>query len=853
MGAVLLLGRRQLVARGVRATLTVAAVASGVAFIVAIRVVNASTLASFTSAMEDLAGAAAVQVRGAGPFPEAVAERVAAVPGVDHAVPVITTSFFAVDPPVGGEALAVFAADVTDAHAIRTLHLVETSGPVVDDALGFLVDPRSVILTDAFAARAGVGRGAHIRLRTPAGIETFTVRGLLPPAGVGRAFGGNLLVMDVMGAEAVLGREGTIDQVDVTLGPGVSVDEAIGRVNAVLDPGLEAVPSARRGEQIERYLASFATLLSGISGLALLAGIFLVASAAATAVAARRREIGLLRCVGGRRRDVARLFLAEAAMVGLVGSTLGLPLGVLLARLLIGSVAESAALIYSMTMFRGPIALGADTIALGLAAGLGATLVAGWLPARAAARVGPLAAVRVEPAPVARRRSILVLGVAGTALAAAALWAETRFQSPVAGNVAALALDGALVCFVMRGAGALARLVLAPARPGLGFAGRLAVDRLAAIPDPLALAAGVLALALGLMIMAATLARSFETSVLDFIRRQVRADLVVASTATTGWVEAPVDERLGDALAALPGVARVERVRLAEHAYAGARISVDSLDAGAFAPERREDFAFAAGDPGAALAAVRDGSGVLVSQNFARHFAVSVGATLHLDTPAGAWAPRVAGVVVDYVSPRGSVILTRDAYQRRWHDRGVTRFHLTLAPDASVERVRRAIADGVGAAEGLKVLTQRELYDYHQDAVRRAFRLTKALEILPLVVAALGLAEALLAAALDRRRELALLRAAGATRGQVARSVVLESAGVGLLGLAGGVLVGVVLAVVWVRVNFTYQLGWEIDLHVAAGSLPAVALAAVGVSVVAGLLPARRIARLPILEALRDG
>jgi putative ABC transport system permease protein len=851
MPPLLTLAGRQLRAHALRTGLTVSGVAFGVALVIAIRVINASTLASFTDAMDDLAGAAALQVRGAGPFPEEVAERVGAVPGVAHAVPIITAAFFAVDPPVAGEALSVFAADVTDGHAVRTLHLVESGERVVDDPLAFLVDPRSVILTDVFAARAGIAKGDRIRLRTPVGVESFTVRGLLPPAGVGRAFGGNLLVMDVIGAQVVLRRERTIDQVDVELASGVAVETARARIDAVLDGGLEAVPSERRGEQIERYLASFATLLSGISGLALLSALFLVASAVATSVAARRSEIGLLRCAGARRREIVRLFLGEAALTGVLGSALGVPLGLLLARLLIGTVTQSAELIFSMTMFRGDLEVTPATIALGLAAGLLASLLAGWLPARAAARVSPITVVRSEPDRLVRRWPVAVVAGVAAPLGVGGLWAEMRFNSPWSGNVAALALDAALVCLVMRAAGPVARTVLGPLRSALGFAGRLAVDRLAAIPNPLALAAGVLALALGLMIMAATLADSFEESVLDFIRRQVRADLVVASTATTGWIEAPVDEAIGDRLAAVPGVARVERVRLAEHEYQGSRISVDSLEASAFASDRRADFAFSAGDPDAALAAVRTGTGVIVSQNFARHFAVGVGDTLHLETPSGPYHPRVVGVAVDYVSPRGSVVMSRTVWQQWWGDRAVNRFHVTLAPGADAVAVRRAIATGIGAAEGLKVLTQRELYAYHQDAVRRAFRITKALEVLPLIVAALGLAEALLAVSLDRRREFALLRAAGATRAQVGRAVVLESAGVGTVGLVGGFAIGLVLAVVWVRVNFTYQLGWEIDFHFATGSLWAAALAALAVSVPAGLAPAWRVARMPVLEALR--
>src|SRR2546428_134411 len=502
MGA-LALARRHLRGQGPRAALTAAGVACGVALVVAIRIINASTLASFTDAIEDLAGTAALQVRGPGPFPETVAEQLRAIPGVDRAVPIVTTPFFGAEPPIGGEALSVFAADVTDGHAIRTLHLVKAGEHVVDDPLGFLVDPRSVIVTDTLAARLGVTTGATLPLRTPHGIETFTVRGVLPPGGVGRAFGGNLILMDVVGAQLVLGEDGLIDQVDVTLEPGVRVEDVEQRLHAALPAGLEAIRPARRGEQIERYLASFQTLLSGLSGLALLAAIFVVGSAVATSVAARRRELGILRCAGAERRQVAALVLGEALATGIVGAAAGVPLGIVLARLLLRTVTESTELIFSMTVFTARLEVSTWALAGGVATGIGAAVLAAWLPARAAA---------------------------------------------------------------------------------------------------------VLARGLGLVRRAATGARSFEESVLDFTRRRVRADLVVASTATTGWIEAPLDESVGDRLRAVAGVARVERVRLAEHTYRGARISIDSLDASAFAAERAADFSFAAGGGRAAPDAGRAGT-----------------------------------------------------------------------------------------------------------------------------------------------------------------------------------------------------------------------------------------------------
>lgn len=852
MQATLLLARRELGRHPLRTALTAAGVACGVALVVAIQAINTTTLAAFTDAIEDLAGTAALQVRGHAPFDEAVADRIREIPGVDHAVPILTDTFFAVDPPAAGEALAVYAADVSDGHAVKTLHLVRSGDQVVDDPLGFLVDPTSIVVTDVFAARVGLQDGSPLRLRTALGIKTFTVRGILPPGGVGRAYGGNLILMDVIGAQVVLERDRRIDQVDVTLDRGVPVDDALPRIAAVLPQGLEVLPPAQRGEQIERYLRSYRTLLSGISALALLAASFVVGCTITTAIAARRRELGLLRCVGGRRAQVQALVAGEALLAGLTGTALGIPGGLVLARALLDTATESTGLIFSLQTFSRGLDVTPATIALGLVAGVATAGAGSVAPARSATATSPLAALRDDVPAATRPWPPWALVLVAALVAATALAVELARDSAWSGNVAALALDVALIGLFMRGARHVARTLATPVRRRGGVPGGLAADRLRALPSPLALAAAVLALGLGLMIMAGTLARSFEESVLDFIRHQVRSDLVVASTATTGWIESPLDGRLADTLAALSGVARVERLRLAEHRFRGERISVDSLDASAFAPERQGDFVFAAGEPAAALAAVRDSAGVLVSRNFARQFGTRVGTVLDVDTPRGILRTPVAGVVVDYVSPRGSIVMARPTYEAWWNDRLANRFHVWLAPGATIEAVRAAVVAGPSREHALKVLTQRELYAYHQDAVRRAFRFTRALEVLPLLVAGLGLAEALLAVTLDRRRELALLRATGATRRQVAVAVVAEAAGVGVVGWLGGVAMGAVLSLLWVRVNFAVQLGWDLDFHFAFASLPAAALAALCVSVPAGLLPAWRVARLPVVTALRE-
>src|SRR5207244_11485535 len=176
---------------------------------------------------------------------------------------------------------------------------------------------------------------------------------------------------------------------------------------------------------------------AGLSVLAARAAICAVGSAIATSVAARRRELGILRCVGAERRQVAALVLGEALATGIVGAAAGVPLGIVLARLLLRTVTESTELIFSMTVFTARLELSPSALAGGVATGIGAAVLAAWLPARNAALVSPLVAVRTaaEANPMRRwrPRGAIVAAIAPTG---GARWAETRCDPPWCGPAA---------------------------------------------------------------------------------------------------------------------------------------------------------------------------------------------------------------------------------------------------------------------------------------------------------------------------------------------------------------------------------------------------------------------------------
>ena len=507
---------------------------------------------------------------------------------------------------------------------------------------------------------------------------------------------------------------------------------------------------------------------------------------------------------------------------------------------------ESTELVFSLTLFRSALEVSPGALAVGAGAGLAARSWPRMLPGRAATASSPLAALGGAAPPGGA-----ALARAGRVPAAVA-GRPGRFRRPGsgsfgrAGNVAALAADVALVCVFMRLAGVCARVVGSVAKP-FGFAARLALDRLAPMPDQLALARGVLALGLGLVILAGTFARSFEESVLDFIRRQVRADLVVASTATTGWIESPVTESRRR-LAAVPGVARVERLRLAEYEHHGERISVDSLETAAFAPGR-EATSFSRRATPPALAAVR-GAAPPSSRATSRACWAFASATSSPRRARRALDPPVAGIV-STTYRRGQRDPRAPGRRRWWRDRTVNRFHVWLSPGAAADAVRRAIAAGIGRPEGLKVLTHRELYAYHRDAVRRAFRLRTRSRCCPCWSPASGWRRR---SSPWRSTAVASSRSSAPPARRAVRSLAPSSrrprpwAG---SGSSAGSPSASLLSMLWVRVNFPCQLGWEMALHLSLGSLSLAALAAALVSVPASLLPARRISRLPVLDALR--
>jgi len=845
-----LIGLRHLREAPAQSVRAVAAVMVGVGAIIASRLVTGAIARGVTDSLEAFAGRTSLRLDAddAG-IPESVLEAVRTVPGVEAAVPLLESPAYVVGS--AGEVITVFGLDLDEESRVRHYAAAPVGEEVVEDPLVFLSQPDSIILTRTWAAAHGLGRGDTLTLQTPEGRRAFVVRGLLEPEGPALAFGGALALMDYQAAQLAFARHDRVDEIDVVAAAGTDVDALARALRAVVGAGVRVESPGAFGAETAVATRSVGAIFWLLSALVVIVAMFLLYNAVAMAVARRGEEIALLRALGVRRVETVRLLLLEAVVLGATGALAGIPFGLLLARIMLRPATVSVQTALFTPLQPADIApLGASGVAGAAALGLAITLIAAWRPARQASRFVPAAAAR-RGAVLALREARLpspwwgavCLGLgAGIAMVAAEL-GRSGFGT---------AADAAFVIGFALLAPATVRLalpILARLLRPLGAVGQVAVLGVAASPQRSALTATPLMVAVALVVVVATMQRSFRVTLDEWMGGFDDDTFQVASVSHDPTRGVLLPESLAQEIATIPGIQRVHRFRLSHVQYAGRRVAVEYNDYDPSDPVRGR-VRFRQGDPAVAYAHLAAGDAVVVSENFAQHFGVGRGDTIELPTPTGTQRLPIAATAVNYNGDQGSIMMARRLYLELFGDDRVQFVLATVDPGADKERVRAAIAARHGEAHQLVIFTLTELRQDIGARIDRAFLPTSALVVLAVVIGCLGIANALAVAVEERRREVGTLRALGARRGEVARLVIAEATALGLLGVILGLGLGALLSYLWITLHVRQILGWSIDYHFArAGTLVGV-VAALIVAPLAAWWTARRAARLDPVQAL---
>lgn len=856
-----------------RSLVTVVGVCAGVAVIVAVRLANRSVLASFRAAIESVSGRVSLEIARAddGPIDELRLADLGWLREFGEWSPVVEGYGFRPDPAAGsdvrsGRYIRILGIDALVDRPLRGYHLRRADGPGEPDGptrgrelLDLLSAPDAVLLGEELARREGVTTGSPLRLLVDDREVVLRVQGLVrdEEAAAGRT--GELAIMDIAAAQLAFGRLGRIDRVDVRLADGLTVAAAEREITARLPAGLRVRDPARRAEQMETMIASFHLNLSALASLALLVGLFLVWSTASFSVLRRRREIGRLRAAGVSRPLIFSLFLGEALVLSLPGVVLGTLAGRVLATGAIHATSATVRTFYIAEVATGTgedLGLGAGDWGLSLAVALPLCLLAALFPARDATRIPPVGALRpaVDRRPTLRssRRRL----AAFAALSAAALLAcriEPLGDLPVGGYLAALLVIAATVPLVPDALALSCRLLeLAATRLRLRSTTAIVLGarNLSSARSRVAVTATALSLSLATTISIAILIESFRGTVVYWLDQTLSADLYVRPAALTSSLgPARVSSAALAEIRADPDVAALDELHRREVDFRGSRIT---LGGRRFAAIRRHgglEFRELPGGPDALGAAAARGE-ALVSESFSLRFRLGAGDRVELPTPDGPRRFAIAGVFHDYSNHRGVVLLDLP----RWLEvfapgtgEGSRPSHIAvhLRPGRDPSVVRDRLERRLSRDHRLLITTTRGVRDGSLEIFDSTFAITWSLQIIAVTVAALGVVAALVTLLLERRAEVAMLRLLGATGRQIRGVIVTEAVLLGATCQALGIVAGGALSTILIRVINVQSFGWTIRFRFDTLWIVESTLLVILATAAAGLVPARRAARIP--------
>jgi putative ABC transport system permease protein len=838
---------RGLLAHKLRLSLTAVAIVLGIAFVSSTFVVgdtiNNVFGAIFTDANQGIAVvvegqtlAGASQDIGGGqrlPVPSALVATVQQVSGVKQANGVIfrtgATLLSPAGKPIGGNGPPTFGANWVDSPT-SPYHIRSGNSPQAAD---------DIVVDAATATANGIHVGQTIQMVFNGGPrQPFHVSGIAGYGSADNVAGATITLFTTPTAMRVLDTQGNFDQIAVLSASGVSDTTLRDRIAAVLPANMVAQTGSAQANQQKQATQSIINILSTallVFGLiALFVGSFLIVNTFTILIAQRSRELALLRALGATRRQVMVSVLIEAFITGVVASAIGAALGVLLA------VGLARLLGFSLT--NGGLTVTPRSIIVSIVVGTVVTLLAAILPARRATRVTPMAALRdavPEAQPMTRRRIIggAITAALGVILLGIGLFISTGQTLPLLGV-------GTLALFI--GIAYLAPLLVRPVAGALGrplarlrgVPGRLARENAMRSPRRTASTAAALMIGVALIAAVAVIAASFKASGESAIAGSVNAQLLVTDTTSQeGFSNSDAATLRAD-----PRLADITEVRANSIVAASANQSLLAIDPSAI--NHTVTFDMVNGDAGS----IADSQNVLVDDTTANARGWTTGTVLTVQFP---YAPKTTTKRIGGVY-RGNALITGfvvslATYTANFPTQRDAAVLANPAPGQTLSAAKNAISSDLSAYPTLTIQTKQEFVDANSASIDQAQSLIDVLLVLSIVIAALGVVNTLALSVLERSRELGLLRALGLTRRQTRSMVRWEAVIIALLGALLGLVIGTAMGTAVVRALADQGLS---KLAVPASQLIAYVVAAFFIGVLAAVLPARRAARLNILDAI---
>ena len=814
-----------------RLAVSVLAIALGVALGYAVQLINAVALNEFSQAVRSLSGEADLEIRGPGSgFDEMLYPRIARLPQVAVASPVLEVS---AKLPGRREPLRVLGLDAFRAAYVQPGLIGNAPRDLLD-----LLRPDALFLSPAAADWLEVKEGETLAVQVGLAEVNLRVAGLLRGSGRER-----LGVMDIAAAQLALDRLGSISRLDIRMRPGADLSVLQARIQGELAPGLVVERPESDLQRNASLSRSYRVNLNVLALVALFTGGFLVFSAQALSVVRRRAQLALLRVLGVTRGGLARMLLAEGALIGVIGAAIGLAAGYLIAALVLARFGADL----GAGQFRGLHPdLHAEPWASALFFVLGVVIAAAGSLAAAlnAARAAPAQALKAGDEQTAFARlqaawpglALIVLGMVCTLPGPVA-------DVPVFGYVAiGLMLVGTLSLMPRLAIGVFSRL---PRPAGIGA--RLALAQLQGAPGQAAVSLAAIVASFSLMVAMAIMVASFRISLDAWLDQVLPADLYLRSgfSGDTAYLS-PADEAR---IASLPGVRRAEflRIQLLLLAPGKPRVALFARAFGRDDPGRRLPLVGEVRTPRAG-----EPPPLWASEAMVDLYGYALGKVVEVPIAGKSQRFTVAGIWRDYARQHGTVIIERELYMALSGDRNANDAALYLQAGADVKALEAAVRAAIPGAANLEFGEPGAIRERSLNVFDRTFAVTYALEAAAVIIGLFGLSSSFGALVLARSREFGMLRHVGMTRREIGAMLAAEGALVSALGLALGLALGWAISLVLIHVVNRQSFHWSMELHLPWGLLALLAGTLLAFATLTALASGRRALGVDVVRAVRE-
>ena len=835
------LALRYLRGRKLRTTLTLFAVVFGVMIIVGFNGVLPAMKqviqGNMAAAVEQVDLTVSSETRGS--FDAALADTVRQTPGVALVAPSL------VRPLITPSSQAIPAKDGTavSSFIVRGVE-PESAGQVLSVSLadGRFLQPGDtgvLLISNKLAQDTGLGVGDTLYLPAASGLMEFTVVGVTlgrPPLGSEELF------MSLADAQAIYNLPGQINTIEAQFAPGSDAATVRQAVLDQLGSGYQ-LGGAEAGSEFATALeaAGFVFNMFGVVAVAL--GGFIIFITFRTIVVERRRDIGMLRAIGAGRRTILALVLTESVLLGVIGTVLGMVMGVLLASgILVGLRPIMETLLHASV---GNPSFAPYVFVLAVVMGLGVTFLAGLFPALAAMRVSPLEALRPSLAEVERRR-------AGRSAIVGVVLVVVSFLTLLTGNVglatlgivlfmAGLALIGPALIYPIAGVfGGLLRLIFARE-------GQIAQGNLTRQPGRATVTASAITIGLALLVALGGLIASLLGGMNGWIEKTLGSDyLFIPQSLVLGGGNIGAGPQLAEAVRSTPGIGAVTTLRQTTAKVDETDLQLIGLDPVTY--PQVAGLIVSDGDEATLYDALGNGRSLIVNGIFAAQNGVKRGDTLVLQTPEGPQTYQVVGVGGDFLNYKLATGYISQANMAA--DFNETADLLVLADQTVGADTAQVMADLQAIAREYPAFTFYSSSEWLVEIGKtlQSFNAMYVLLVILAVPSLIALINTLAINVLERTREIGTLRAVGATRRQVGRMITAESLLLAATGTVFGLLAGVWLS--YILVGAMNMIGMIFSFSFSYVGIVLAVAVGLGFGVIGAMIPARQAAKMDIIRAL---